>query len=78
MITKKTSMLTSIAVLIVSTLAVAFAQAGNVPSGAAVQRTIASVERMPRVPEPLAVRDWRAVSKSYYGISGDRDIWGHL
>ena len=66
MTTIKTSRPITTAVLIVLTLAAAFTQAGNVPSRGTVQRTIASVERMPRVPEPLAVRDWRAVSRSYY------------
>ena len=64
--TKKASILTTKVVLVISTLALTFAQAGNVPSKSTAQKTIASVERMPRVPEPLAVRDWRAVSKSYY------------
>ena len=30
------------------------------------QRTIAAVERMPSLPEPLDVRDWGDVSRSYY------------
>jgi hypothetical protein len=47
-------------------LAGAFAWAGNVPSGGMAQRSIAAVERMPRLPEPLAVRDWRAISRDYY------------
>ena len=62
----KTSIPTTIAVLVVSILAVAITQAGDVPPRGTVQRAIASVERMPHVPEPLAVRDWRAVSRSYY------------
>jgi hypothetical protein len=66
MIAKKTSIPTTTVILVVWTLAVAFAQAGNVPPRGTVQRAIASVERMPRVPEPLAVRYWRAVSISYY------------
>jgi hypothetical protein len=66
LITKKTSIPIKIVVLIVSTLAVTFAQAGNVSSRGTAQKTIAAVERMPRVPEPLSVRDWRAVSRSYY------------
>ena len=66
LITKKTSLPTTIAILVVSTMAVAFTQAGDVPPRGTVQRAIASVERMPHVPEPLAVRDWRAVSRSYY------------
>jgi len=66
LMTKKISILTATVFLVVSTLAVAFTQAGNVPSRGTAQRTIASVERMPHLPEPLAVRDWRAVSRSYY------------
>ena len=66
MITKKTSIPITIVVLIVSTLAVTFAQASNAPSKGTAQKTIAAVERMPRVPEPLSVRDWHAVSMSYY------------
>ncbi len=30
------------------------------------QRSIASVERMPRVPSPLAIRPWASLSKTYY------------
>ena len=67
---------TTIAVLVVSILAVTFAQAGNVPPRGTAQRAIASVERMPRVPEPLAVRDWRAVSRSYYERILDPDAVG--
>jgi len=66
LIAKKTSIPTTAVVLALSTLAVAFVQAGSVLSRGTVQRNIASVERMPRVPELLAVRDWRAVSRSYY------------
>jgi hypothetical protein len=66
LIAKKTSIPITIVVLIVSTLAVTFAQAGNLSSRGTVQKTIAAVERMPRVPEPLAVRDWRVISRSYY------------
>jgi len=32
------------------------------------QLTIAAVERMPRLPEPLAVRDWSAVARDYYSF----------
>ena len=53
----KTHIPTTIAVLAVSILAVTFAQAGEATLRGTVQETIASVERMPRVPEPLAVRD---------------------
>ncbi|MBN2593374.1 MAG: hypothetical protein JXA81_07700, partial [Sedimentisphaerales bacterium] len=63
---KKTSIPITTVVLLVSILAVTFAQAGNVSSRSTAQKTIAAVERMPRVPEPLAVRDWRAISKFYY------------
>jgi len=31
-----------------------------------LQLPIAAVERMPRLPEPLAVRDWAAVARAYY------------
>jgi hypothetical protein len=63
---KKTSITITTFVLLVSTLAVTFAQAGDISSRGTAQKTIAAVERMPRVPEPLAVRDWRVISKSYY------------
>jgi len=63
---KKTPIPITTVVLFVSILAVTFAQAGDISSRATAQKTIAAVERMPRVPEPLAVRDWRAISKSYY------------
>jgi hypothetical protein len=66
LITKKTSIPITTVVLLISTLAVTFVQAGDISSRGTSQKTIASVERMPRVPEPLAVRDWRTVSKSYY------------
>ena len=72
----KTSIPTTIAVLVVSILAVAITQAGDVPPRGTVQRAIASVERMPHVPEPLAVRDWRAVSRSYYKRILDPDAVG--
>ena len=62
----KASLPATIAVLVVSILAPALTRAGAVQPVGTVQRAIASVERMPRVPEPLAVRDWRAVSRSYY------------
>lgn len=35
-------------------------------SSSQAQRPIAVVERMPRLPEPLNVRDWAAVSRAYY------------
>src|SRR4030043_2000410 len=62
----KASLPATIAVLVVSILAPALTRAGAVQSEGTGQRAIASVERMSRVPEPLAVRDWRAVSRSYY------------
>jgi hypothetical protein len=62
----RASILTTIAVLAVSVLSVTITLAGGVPSDSTAQRTIAAVERMPRLPEPLAVREWRAVSRSYY------------
>src|SRR4030042_3390250 len=65
-ITKNKALLpATIAVLGVSILAPALTRAGAVQPVGTVQRAIASVERMPRVPEPLAVRDWRAVSRSH-------------
>jgi len=66
LITKKTSVPIATVILIVSTLAVVFAQAGNVSFRGTAQKTITAVERMPRLPEPLAVRDWSAISRSYY------------
>jgi len=63
---KKTSILITAVVLVISTLAAASTQTINVPVRGTVQKTIACVERMPRVPEPLAVRDWRGISKAYY------------
>jgi len=34
----------------------------------AEQRVIGRVQRMPRVPEPLVVRDWRQVARQYYEL----------
>ena len=76
MITERTSAPTTTVVLVVSTLAVAFTQAGSVQAEGTVQRSIAAVEHMPRVPEPLAVRDWRAISRSYYERILDPDVVG--
>jgi hypothetical protein len=75
LITKQTSIPT-VLVLVISTFAAAFAQAGNAPSSGTAQKTIAAVERMPRLPEPLAVRDWRAISRSYYERVLDPDAVG--
>jgi hypothetical protein len=66
LITKRMSIQTAAVVLVISIFAVTFAQAGNVPQKGTAQKTIAAVEFMPRVPEPLAVRDWRSVARSYY------------
>ena len=66
MITKRMSIPTTAVILVISIYAVTFAQAGSVSSKGKAQKTIAAVERMPRLPKPLAVRDWRSVSRSYY------------
>jgi hypothetical protein len=62
----RTAILTAIVVLVTSKLAVATTYAREVSSTGTAQKTIASVEHMPRVPEPLEVRDWRTVSRLYY------------
>lgn len=40
------------------------------------QRTIATVERMPRLPIPLAIRPWSTISKTYYQRVLNPDVRG--
>ncbi|MHC4251837.1 MAG: PA14 domain-containing protein, partial [Planctomycetota bacterium] len=47
--------------------------AGIIASGAVGQETVAWVERMPRLPEPLVMRDWPEVARKYYRTILDRD-----
>ena len=42
--------------------------AGAAPGAAGEQRTVAWVEKMSRLPEPLIIRDWTQVSRKYYRL----------
>jgi len=57
---------TTTIILVIWILAGAFTPASYSSTKGPIQRTIAAVEYMPLVPEPLTVRDWRAISRAYY------------